>query len=226
MLRAVFETRTGEQQDVQPSVVVVVEERAAASDRFENEGRRVGRTVDHRLRQAGLGGHIRQARPEGDPGWLAAPLRPHVTDGWPLRRQGRGGEAKPLTAGPPHRHSRRERLGYHGRQIDHRVIRSSRAGPSASPPDAPGRKHPFPVLDISVVTLGTMDSGAALQRELRAMARREQGSAGVRGRAGIGLHRSSSVQSRDRPVGSARPGSLRGTLGATVGPQVEHVRNA
>ena len=120
LLGAVFEARTGEQQHVQPSVVVVVEERAAAADRFENEGRRVRRTVDHRLRQAGLGGHIRQARPEGDPGWLAAPLRPHVADSRPLlRRQGRGGEAKPLTAGPPHRHSRRERLGYHGRQIGH-----------------------------------------------------------------------------------------------------------
>src|ERR1039458_6509830 len=70
--RRPFQTRAAEHQDVQPAVVIVIEEGDAAAHRFDDVQVAVDAAVNHRFAQARVRGHVRKARVKGQPGRLAA----------------------------------------------------------------------------------------------------------------------------------------------------------
>ena len=84
-------------EDVEPSVVVVIEERRSAADGLEDEARVIGGAVDRGLGEARFAGHVREAGSERQAGSLGARLCPHASgsDALSLKVGGRGdGERK------------------------------------------------------------------------------------------------------------------------------------
>src|ERR1039458_4711009 len=70
--RRAFQARAAEHEDIQPAVVIVIEEGDAAAHRFDDVQVAVDAAVNHRFAQARVRGHVRKARVKGQPGRLAA----------------------------------------------------------------------------------------------------------------------------------------------------------
>ncbi len=77
-------------ENVEPAIVVIVNERGAAADRLEDVAGVVGRAIDRRLRQARGLGHICEPCVKRQAGSLRAGLRSHPSGCNPLRSQRAG----------------------------------------------------------------------------------------------------------------------------------------
>jgi hypothetical protein len=73
--RIAFEARAREGEDIEPTVVIVIDKSAAAADGFEDVRAVIFRAVDQRSVETGLVGNVGEAGIEGDAGGLAAGLR-------------------------------------------------------------------------------------------------------------------------------------------------------
>ena len=83
-LRIPVEPGTGEQQNIQPAVVVVVQKRTAATRRLENIRALLDIAVNRRLAEPRLAGRIGETSMERQAGRFDAPLRTHVACRRPL----------------------------------------------------------------------------------------------------------------------------------------------
>ncbi len=70
-----FQAGAAQQEDVEPAVVVIVKQRAAAAHGFEDVRLAIGSPVNERRMQSGLARDIDEARMERKSGWLSARQR-------------------------------------------------------------------------------------------------------------------------------------------------------
>ena len=86
--------RTTQQKDIEPAIVVVVEERRAAANGFEDVGFSGSTAADDRFPKTRRAGNIREAGVKRQAGWFAPRYRRYITRGNTLRFRAESVESK------------------------------------------------------------------------------------------------------------------------------------